>query len=125
MADLTKKKEGLQFDEQLEMELGQQQHAKQNEHAKLVKREEGLSGKLSSLDFKYSNPEKGFDRRRVKGTVASNLRVTDPANVTALEALAGGRLHQVIVDNDQTGMLLLNKGGLQRRVTLIPLNKIR
>ena len=29
------------------------------------------------------------------------------------------------VDNEKTGMLLLTKGGLQRRVTLIPLNKIK
>jgi len=51
--------------------------------------------------------------------------VQDMANATALEALAGGRLHQVVVDNEKTGMLLLTKGGLQRRVTLIPLNKIK
>lgn len=31
---------------------------------------------------------------------------------------------QVVVDNEQTGKLLLQKGGLRRRVTIIPLNKI-
>jgi structural maintenance of chromosome 2 len=63
--------------------------------------------------------------QRVKGTVAANLRVADARHNTALEALAGGRLYQVIVDDDETGMLLLTKGQLTRRVTLIPLKKIR
>lgn len=125
VSELRHQREELNFDEQGEMDLAQQQHSRQGEHAQLCKREEQLSGSLSNFDFKYSDPEKGFDRRRVKGTVASNLRVRDPANATGLEALAGGRLHQVIVDNEHTGMLLLTKGGLQRRVTLIPLNKMR
>ena len=30
----------------------------------------------------------------------------------------------MVVDNEQTGKLLLQKGGLKRRVTIIPLNKI-
>ncbi len=33
-------------------------------------------------------------------------------------------MSQVIVDDDKTGMLLLTKGKLQRRVTLIALNKV-
>jgi structural maintenance of chromosome 2 len=36
----------------------------------------------------------------------------------------GGRHQQVVVDTEQTGKLLLQKGGLKRRVTIIPLNKI-
>ena len=115
----------IHYDAQEEIDLGQQQHAKQGEHAQLCKREELLAGSLAGLDFKYSDPENGFDRTRVKGTVAANIRVLNSVNVTALEALAGSRLHQVIVDNEQTGMLLLTKGGLQRRVTIIPLSKIR
>ena len=44
--------------------------------------------------------------------------------MTALEALAGSRLSQVIVDDDKTGNEILNKGQLARRVTLIPLNRV-
>ena len=83
-----------------------------------------MASTLSHLDFKYADPEKKWDRRRVKGTVAANLSVRDGKNATALEAFAAGRLHQVVVDNEKTGMLLLTKGQLQRRVTLIPLSKI-
>jgi structural maintenance of chromosome 2 len=42
----------------------------------------------------------------------------------ALEITAGGRLYNVVVDNEQVGTQLLNKGQLRKRVTLIPLNKI-
>ena len=84
-----------------------------------------MSASVGGLEFRYNPPSRDFDRRRVKGTIASNLRVKDPAHATALEALAGGRLHHVVVDDEKTGMLLLTEGGLQRRVTLIPLNKIQ
>ena len=125
MSELLRKRQGLHFDEQKEVDLGEEQNACQGEHSKVCKREEALAASCADYDFKYSDPERNFDRRRVKGTVASNLRVRSARDSTALEALAGGRLRQVIVDNEQTGMLLLTKGGLQRRVTLIPLNKIR
>ena len=84
-----------------------------------------MSASVGGLEFRYNPPSRDFDRRRVKGTIASNLRVKDPAHATALEALAGGRLHHVVVDDEKTGMLLLTEGGLQRRVTLIPLSKIQ
>lgn len=34
-------------------------------------------------------------------------------------------MYQVVVDNEVTGKLLFEKGGLRRRVTIIPLNKIQ
>lgn len=123
--DLRLELQQLNFDEQSELDLGQEQDARQREHASLWKRHDALASSLAAHDFKYTDPVRGFDRRRVKGTVASNISVRDQRNAPALEAVAGGRLHQVIVDNEETGVLLLTKGGLQRRVTLIPLTKIR
>jgi structural maintenance of chromosome 2 len=76
------------------------------------------------LAFEYRDPEKGFDRSRVKGTVARLVNLKDPAAATAIEVVAGGKLYQVVTDTEQTGKLLLQKGGLKRRVTIIPLNKI-
>ena len=125
VGDLSKKREALNYDEQVEVELGQQQHARQSQHAQLSRKQDELAGSLAGLDFKYTDPERGFDRSRVKGTIAANLSISDQANVTALESLAGGRLHHVIVDDLATGSLLFSKGNLQRRVTLIPLDKIR
>ena len=78
----------------------------------------------TGLDFKYKDPEPGFKRSSVKGVVANLLRVKDPATVTALEAVAGGKLHQVVVDTERTAKALLSRGQLANRVTLIPLNKV-
>ncbi|CAM9426844.1 unnamed protein product, partial [Ectocarpus sp. 12 AP-2014] len=80
-----------------------------------------VAGRLS---FEYRDPERNFDRSRVKGLVAKLVQVKDPAHSTALEVAAGGRLYQVVVDNQDTGKLLLEQGNLKRRVTIIPLNKI-
>jgi len=90
----------------------------------LRQRSDELSAKLSMFDFIYADPEPGFDRRRVKGFVGPLVSVKDSAYYTAVEIAAGGRLFQVVVDTDRTGKALLQKGKLQRRVTIIPLNKI-
>ena len=80
---------------------------------------------IAALDFRFKDPEPGFDRSAVKGVVAQLLRVKDPATATALEAVAGGKLHQVVVDTERTAKALLSRGQLANRVTLIPLNKVR
>lgn len=77
------------------------------------------------LAFDFVDPERGFDRRqRVKGCVANLFQVKDAACTTAMEVIAGGKLYQVVIDNEQTGKLLLTKGQLKKRTTFIPLNKI-
>ena len=83
-----------------------------------------LSAKLSCLDFSYADPEKGFDRSKVKGLVAELINVRDPNYCTALEITAGSKLYHVVVDNENTSKQLVNNGKLKRRVTIIPLNKI-
>lgn len=76
------------------------------------------------LNFDFKDPERGFDRSKVKGLVARLVKVTNSLNATALEVAAGTKLYQVVVDNEQTGKLLLQKGGLRNRVTILPLNRI-
>jgi len=44
---------------------------------------------------------------------------------TALEITAGGKLFNVIVEDEQIGNHLLKNGKLKKRVTMIPLNKIK
>jgi structural maintenance of chromosome 2 len=81
---------------------------------------------LASTDFSYSDPHPNFDRSLVKGLVA-NLIDLDEANYkssTALEICAGGKLYNVVVEDEKVGSLLLEKGKLRKRVTIIPLNKI-
>lgn len=43
---------------------------------------------------------------------------------TALEICAGGKLYNVVVEDDKVGKQLLENGRLKKRVTIIPLNKI-
>ncbi|OMO98149.1 RecF/RecN/SMC [Corchorus olitorius] len=84
-----------------------------------------LSARLSNVQFTYRDPEKNFDRSRVKGVVAKLIKVKDSSTMTALEVTAGGKLYNVVVDTENTGKQLLQKGDLRRRVTIIPLNKIQ
>ena len=84
-----------------------------------------LNATLSACDFQFRDPEAKFDRSRVKGVVAKLMRVKDPVSTTALEVIAGGKLHQVVVDTEVTGKALLTQGQLKKRVTIIPLNKIK
>ncbi|CAM8991236.1 unnamed protein product [Rhodiola kirilowii] len=84
-----------------------------------------LSGRLANVELTYRDPAKGFDRSRVKGVVAKLIKVKDSSTMTALEAAAGGKLYNVVVDTETTGKQLLQNGELRRRVTIIPLNKIQ
>lgn len=81
-----------------------------------------LEGRLA---FNYSDPVLGFDRSKVKGVVARLIAVKQSVHATALEVVAGGKLYQVVVDEAITGKALLSRGKLERRVTIIPLDKIQ
>lgn len=57
---------------------------------------ETLSAQLEGrLAFEYRDPEKGFDRSRVKGLVARLVTLKDPSTATAIEVVAGAKLYQV------------------------------
>lgn len=81
---------------------------------------------MSAIDFQYADPAPNFDRSKVKGVVASLVSLDAEHNnkSTALEVTAGGRLYNVVVENEQVGKQLLERGQLRKRVTIIPLNKI-
>jgi structural maintenance of chromosome 2 len=84
-------------------------------------------GKVSHLSFRYTDPHANFDRSKVKGLVAELVRLDGEVAKkysSALEVAAGGRLYNVVVESDTVASQLLDKGRLQKRVTIIPLNKI-
>ncbi|XP_013192741.2 structural maintenance of chromosomes protein 2 [Amyelois transitella] len=85
---------------------------------------DGLSARLQRCDFQYTPPQHNFDPSSVSGTICRLIDVKDPVYCTALETAAGGKLYNVVVDTDVTSKLLLQKGNLQSRTTIIPLNKI-
>ncbi|XP_058110794.1 structural maintenance of chromosomes protein 2-1-like isoform X2 [Magnolia sinica] len=84
-----------------------------------------LSAVLANVQFTYRDPVKNFDKSKVKGVVAKLIKVKDSSTTTALEVAAGRKLYNVVVDTENTGKQLLQNGNLQRRVTIIPLNKIQ
>ena len=53
-----------------------------------------------------------------------HLAQEDYNKSTALEVAAGGKLYNVVVENEIVGKDLLQNGRLKKRVTIIPLNKI-
>lgn len=85
-----------------------------------------LNQQLSALDFPYSDPSPNFDRSKVKGLVISLLTLAEAHNAksTALEIAGGGKLYNVVVQDEKVASQLLNNGKLKKRVTIIPLNKI-
>ncbi|KAJ0173864.1 hypothetical protein K1T71_011013 [Dendrolimus kikuchii] len=85
---------------------------------------DALAARLQRCDFKYSAPQPNFDHSRVSGTICRLIDVCDPMYCTALETAAGGRLYNVVVDTEVTSKLLLQRGELRTRTTIIPLNKI-
>lgn len=123
--DIKGKLEGLSFSASEFNALDQQRTELQASVSELTDLVDTLSAQLQGrLGFKYSDPVRGFDRSKVKGLVAKLIKVKDSKNATALEVVAGGKLYQVVVDEAITGKALLDRGKLERRVTIIPLDKI-
>ncbi|KAF9039177.1 condensin complex subunit SMC2 [Panaeolus papilionaceus] len=88
---------------------------------------ERVKSKIGRLSFDYDNPYPNFDRRKVKGVAAQLIALgpDDHDKATALEIAGGGKLFNVVVQDEQVGKDLIKNGRLKRRVTFIPLNKIQ
>ncbi|POI34512.1 hypothetical protein CIB84_001736 [Bambusicola thoracicus] len=85
---------------------------------------ESIEAKHPYLRFEYKNPEKNWNPNCVKGLVVTLITVKDISTSKALEAVAGGKLYNIVVDSEATGKKILEKGQLKNRYTIIPLNKI-
>ena len=75
--------------------------------------------------FQYRDPEPNFDRRKVKGKVFQLISVVENKYIRALEQAAGGRIYNIVVDNENTAKLLMKKECFSYHVNLIPNNKIQ
>lgn len=126
VAEFTKQISELSFSEEEYTTLEQEKGELDAAVGELRNTVETLSAQLEGrLRFKYSDPVRGFDRSKVKGLVAKLLSVKSSESAIALEVVAGGKLYQVVVDEAITGKALLGRGKLERRVTIIPLDKIQ
>ncbi|KAK4050313.1 Structural maintenance of chromosomes protein 2 [Microbotryomycetes sp. JL201] len=116
----------MEWNEGKEAGLRDRRDAENAAVRKLMEERDSIKSSLAALDFDYADPYRGFDRSKVKGLVA-NLIDLDPSHLdaaSALEVCAGGRLYNVVVEDENVGSDLLKKGNLRKRVTIIPLNKI-
>jgi structural maintenance of chromosome 2 len=126
VAKLKSELESLEFSEDEYALLDREKQELEASIAELNQLIDTLNTKLAAkLSFKYQDPVRGFDRSKIKGLVSKLIAVRDSKNSTALEVVAGGKLYQVVVDEAITGKALLDRGKLERRVTLIPLDKIK
>jgi len=126
VADMQKQVEELGFSETEFNAIEQEKNQLEETVSELRSAVDTLSSKIEGrLRFKYSDPVRGFDRSKVKGIVAKLITVHNPVHATALDVVGGGKLYQVVVDEAITGKALLDKGKLERRVVIIPLDKIK
>ncbi|PIA18728.1 RecF/RecN/SMC protein [Coemansia reversa NRRL 1564] len=125
-ANLDTKLKAHEFKPEAKRALEQQRAEMLEQLDSIDERRRGMEAQMTSFDFQYQDPVRNFDRNKVKGLVAQLINIEDKNKfaAVALEITAGGRIYNVIVDNDDTGALLLKNGKLRRRVTIIPLNKI-
>ncbi|KAL5522254.1 SMC2 [Sanghuangporus sanghuang] len=123
---LRKKVEASGWSSEKESQNENSLRAVKAEVRQLTEERDAVRQRLSSIDFSYTPPSPNFDRSRVKGLVASlvSLEPSDYNKSTALEITAGGKLYNVVVQDEKVGKDLLQNGKLKKRVTIIPLNKI-
>ncbi|KOX70292.1 Structural maintenance of chromosomes protein 2 [Melipona quadrifasciata] len=104
--------------------LTEQKHTLKNEVLALEDQVDHFESRYPQIRFEYQKPEPNFDQNSVKGVVCKLITVKDKKAAYALDIAGGGKLYNVIVDTETTSKKLLQHGQLQKRVTIIPLNKI-
>jgi structural maintenance of chromosome 2 len=77
------------------------------------------------LETNFRDPENNFDRSKVKGKVIRLFTIESDRYSVALEQVAGAKLFNVVVDNENTSQLLLSRKCFDNNVYLIPNNKIQ
>ncbi|TIB88148.1 putative nuclear condensin complex protein [Wallemia mellicola] len=124
---IVKELESLNWDDEKMESLQNQEREQTKKVSTLSEQCERLKASMSALDFSYTNPYPNFDRSKVHGLVANliDLHADNEQFATALEVCAGGRLYNVVVEDEKVSTALLEKGQLRKRVTIIPLNKIK
>ncbi|KZC13859.1 PREDICTED: structural maintenance of chromosomes protein 2 [Dufourea novaeangliae] len=105
-------------------QLKQQRHVLKNEIRALDEKVDHFESRYPQIRFEYQKPEANFNTNSVKGVVCKLVTVKDNRAAYALDIAAGGKLYNVIVDTEKTSKQLLQRGQLQQRVTIIPLNKV-
>lgn len=76
------------------------------------------------FNLSYTDPERNFDRSKIKGRVIMLFNVSNQNYAKALDKIAGLRLFNIVVDTNETASLLFSRKCFRNSETLLPLNKI-
>lgn len=126
IAELEKTLLHLDSSAAVDPNLSVRQKALQRDLQGVLQERDSIQRQISKVIFNYSDPSGKINSDKVKGPVARLLRLKDEnsAQALAVEISAGGRLYNVVVEDEKVGTDLLKYGGLTKRVTIIPLSKI-
>lgn len=114
------------FDENKYNQLKESEIAMQRQSKSLSTQIESWKRKLYNLDFQYDHKNVNFEPQFIKGVAATlfDINEINMDKAQALQVCAGGKLFNIVVENDSVAADLLENGDLKKRVTIIPLNKI-
>lgn len=109
----------------------------QSRYEELLNERDSIKGQLNQLNrnlggeeanlrlsFEYS-PIPGFNPKCVRGPICKLFSMKDSRFARAIEAAAGGRLYDIVIDTNDQCKEILDKGNLKRRHNLIALNKVQ
>lgn len=82
-------------------------------------------GQNFQLRFVYNDPVPNFDRSKIKGKLFMLFRVKDRAHEKAIEIGAGGKLHNIVVENEVISKMVVERETFGKSCSVIPNNKIR
>ncbi|XP_026666450.1 structural maintenance of chromosomes protein 2 isoform X2 [Ceratina calcarata] len=124
VSNLEKKLRKLNYEDGHIERLGEQRNALRREIMILEEELAQLESRYPQVRFDYKKPDPSFNPNSVKGVVCKLITVRDRRAAYALDIAAGAKLYNVIVDSETNSKKILQHGQLQRRVTIIPLNKV-
>lgn len=119
---LDKELGGVKFDEARDKAVRAEIGPAQQVVEALREEVDRLSGQVSNLEVQFDH--NAVNPAKVHGIVASLVTLKKEETALALEVACGARLYQLVVQDEETGKQMLSLGGLKKRVTIIPLNKI-
>lgn len=85
----------INYREGLAEELQDQYKNLKYESKALDSKVEQMSRRYPFLDFKYTDPDRNFDRSLVKGVAANLMTVKDPKYYVALDTAGGGKVQNL------------------------------
>lgn len=84
-----------------------------------------MMGQHFQLKFTFNDPVQNFNRASIKGKIFMLFKIKDRAHEKAIEVGAGGKLYNIVVENEKISKLVIERETFGKSVSIIPNNKIR